>query len=106
MPDDSVTITEDAARHRFEIAVDGTVAGFIDYHDRGNRRSILHTDIDSSYEGKGLGGKLARHVLDDARAHGLDVLPHCPFVRSYIANHRDYVDLVPEADRPQFGLDG
>ena len=98
-------VTDNPSEHRFEISVDGAPAGYVDYHDRGKRRSFTHTVIDDAYEGQGLGSKLVRSVLDDARAHGFDVLPHCPFVRSYIDRHRDdYLDLVPEADRAQFDL--
>jgi predicted GNAT family acetyltransferase len=98
-------VTDNPAEHRFDITVDGALAGYADYHDRGKRRSFTHTVIDDAYEGQGLGSKLVRSVLDDARAHGFDVLPYCPFVRSYIDRHRDdYLDLVPEADRAQFDL--
>jgi predicted GNAT family acetyltransferase len=43
-------------------------------------------------------------VLDDAREHGQQVLPYCPFVRSYIERHQEYADLVPAAERERFGL--
>jgi len=39
-------VTDKAEDHRYEIAVDGKVAGFIDYHDRGERRALNHTEID------------------------------------------------------------
>ena len=33
------------------------------------------------------------------------MLPFCPFVNSYIAEHRDeYLDLVPESHREEFDL--
>jgi predicted GNAT family acetyltransferase len=32
------------------------------------------------------------------------VLPFCPFVNDFIARHREYVDLVPENHRQEFGL--
>jgi hypothetical protein len=32
------------------------------------------------------------------------VLPYCPFVRSWIAGHREYADLVPGDRRAQFDL--
>ena len=100
-----VNVRDDAEAHRFEILVDGTVAGFAEYHDHGNRRTFTHTVIDDAFEGQGLGSQLVRHVLDDARSSGKDVIPVCPFVRSYIAGHRDqYVDLVPESDRGKFDL--
>jgi uncharacterized protein len=43
---------------------------------------------------QGLGGQLARAALDDVRGRGLAVRPDCPFIRSWIAKHPDYADLV------------
>ena len=99
-------VTDKAEDHRYEIAVDGKVAGFIDYHDRGERRALNHTEIDPAYEGQGLASTIARGALDDIRARGLVVLPYCPFVRSFIDKHREeYLDLVPDADRQKFNLE-
>ena len=98
-------VTDNAEQHRYEISVDGEVAGFVDYHDRGERRALNHTEIDPAYEGQGLASRIARAALDDIRARGMVVLPYCPFVRSYIDKHRDdYVDLVPESEREKFNL--
>ena len=100
-------VVERAAEHRFEIVVDGKVAGFSEYHDRAGRRAFMHTEIDPGYEGQGLASQLVRFELDDARSHGMPVLPYCPFVRSYIARHRDdYIDLVPDTEREEFDLAG
>ena len=99
-------ITDNVDASRYELTVDGAVAGYVEYHDHGNRRALNHTVVEPAYEGQGVGSTLARGVLDDARARGLDVLPYCPFIRSYIARHRDaYVDLVPRQDRAKFDLD-
>ena len=89
---------------RFEMYEDGELAGFAEYHLYGNRLALLHTEIDTRFQGRGLGGKLIRHVLDDARSGGRVVLPYCRFTRGWIANHPDYVDLVPEAHRALFDL--
>jgi hypothetical protein len=98
-------VVENAKSHRFEILVDGEVAGFTDYHDRGNRRAFTHTETEAGYEGHGLASMLVAALIDDARAKGLAVLPYCPFVRDYIEHHRDdYVDLVPAEERAKFGL--
>jgi predicted GNAT family acetyltransferase len=45
-----------------------------------------------------------RTALSNARAEGLAVRPFCPFVRSYIAAHPEYVDLVPEDMRAKLEL--
>jgi hypothetical protein len=58
----------------------------------------------SRVEGQGLGSQLVRTALSEARSDRLSVLPFCPFVRSYIAGHTAYLDLVPEATRATFEL--
>jgi len=101
----STTVRDNPELHRFEIGVDGELAGFAAYHDHAGRRTFTHTEIGDAYEGHGLGSTLIRHVLDDARERGVEVIPVCPFVRAYIADHPDeYVDLVPEPMRAKFDL--
>ena len=91
-------------QHRFEILADGQVAGFAAYQLRGQEILFTHTEVDDAYEGKGLGSVLVRHALDSARERGLDVLPLCPFVRSWIGRHPDYLPLVPESARAKYQL--
>ena len=92
-------------RDRFEIVVDGAVAGFAAYRRTPGTVEFLHTEIDPAFEGRGLGSTLVRAALDDVRREGLAVLPSCPFVRRYVGRHREYVDLVPAAERGRFGLE-
>ena len=66
--------------------------------------ALPHTEIDPSVGGRGLGTALVAGVLDAARERGLHVLPYCSFVRHYIQQHAELVDLVAEEDRPHFGL--
>jgi hypothetical protein len=56
--------------------------------------TIPHTEVQSRFEGQGLGARLARFVLDDARERGLRVVPRCPFIAAYIKRHPEYADLV------------
>ncbi|GAA4228630.1 GNAT family N-acetyltransferase [Actinomadura meridiana] len=90
----STEITDNSARNRYEISLDGDVAGFVEY-ERGDSALVLaHTEVGSDYEGKGVGSSLARGVLDDVRAKGLSVVPLCPFIRKWIEKHPDYQDMV------------
>lgn len=82
---------------RFEIVADGAAAGHLRYRDEDGVRTFIHTQIDSKFEGRGLGGRLVREALDQTRAAGLQVEPECPFVRSFIERHPDYADLVAAA---------
>ncbi len=91
-------------RSRFEIRVDGDVAGFTEYRRRPQLIAFIHTLTDPRFEGQGLASNLVRTALSEARAEGLSVLPFCPFVRGYIARHTEYLDLVPEDMRARFDL--
>jgi uncharacterized protein len=99
------TVTDVAIRRRFEIAVDGTVVGFAEYRRRPGVISFIHTEIDSTRNGEGLGTMLVKTALDTARAERLAVQPYCPFVQHFIKRHRDYLDLVPAERRADFALD-
>jgi uncharacterized protein len=84
--------------------VDGQLAGFLVYRARQGLLALVHTEVETPFEGRGLGSRLARFALDQARAENLAVLPFCPFVDGWMKRHRDYVDLVPPAYRANFGL--
>ena len=91
-------------RSRFEIRVDGEVAGFTEYRRRPGAIAFIHTETDPRFEGRGLGSALVRDALSEARGRRLAVLAFCPFVRGYTARHTEDLDLVPEAMRANFDL--
>jgi predicted GNAT family acetyltransferase len=99
-----IEIADNAEGHRYEIRSDGELAGFLTYRSQLELIELVHTEIDEEFEGRGLGSQLISFALDDARERGLAVLPLCPFVNDYIQRHRQYVDLVPEGRRGDFGL--
>ena len=99
-----VEVTDNPDKARFEIVADGELAGFVQYHLRDGEIAFTHTQTDDRFRGHGLGGRLVRESLDQARARHLVVLPYCPFVNSWIASHPEYADLVPAGRREQFGL--
>ena len=90
---------------RFEIRVDGELAGFTEYRRRPGLIAFTHTLIDPRFEGRGMASRLVQAALSEARSAGLAVLPFCPFVRAYIADHsEEYLDLVPDDLRKAFEL--
>ncbi len=99
-----VEVTDNPDKARFEIAADGELAGFAQYHLRDGVIAFTHTQTDDRFRGHGLGGRLVQASLDAVRARHLAVLPYCPFVQSWITAHREYADLIPDGRREQFGL--
>ncbi|MBI1204397.1 MAG: N-acetyltransferase [Rhodopseudomonas sp.] len=86
-------VRDNAARQRFELDAEGYTA-FSDYRRDGNILIIRHTEVPAALNGKGIGSRLARGLLDLARAEGAKVKPLCPFVKAYIDKHPDYADLL------------
>ncbi|MFB4304457.1 GNAT family N-acetyltransferase [Actinomadura sp. NTSP31] len=90
----STEITDNAGQGRYEIRVDGDLAGFAEYERRDGAVVFTHTEVVPAFEGKGVGSSLARGALDDVRAKGEPVVPLCPFIKKWIDKHADYQDLV------------
>jgi predicted GNAT family acetyltransferase len=99
-----IKVNDVPAVNRFEITVDGELAGFAEYDRYEKEIAFLHTEIDPAFEGKGLGSQLVREALESVREQKLEVLPYCAFVRAWIARHPEYVELVRESRRPRFGF--
>ncbi|MCW2635251.1 MAG: hypothetical protein JWQ99_1618 [Blastococcus sp.] len=90
---------------RFEVRLDDRVVGLASYHIDGTVMTLPHTEVDPSVGGRGIGTALVAGVLDAARERGLNVLPYCSFIRHYIQQHPETMDLVAVDDRPHFGLE-
>jgi len=103
-PTAGVRVVDAPERSRYEVRVEGETAGYAEYRRRPDLIAFIHTMIDPRFEGRGLASQLVREALSEARSDHLSVLPFCPFVRSYIARHAEYLDLVPDAMRPKFDL--
>lgn len=100
-----MAVTVDNPREeRYEISVDGELAGFAEYRGRGAVRAFTHTEIDRRFAGRGLATELVRAALDDARRQGVRVVPTCAFVRRFLIEYREYLDLVDAHIRAAFGL--
>jgi predicted GNAT family acetyltransferase len=99
-----IDVADAPERDRYEVSVDGEVVGFSAYRARPGLIAFVHTEVDERFEGRGLGDRLIRFALEDARARGLAVLPFCPFVKAFIEGHREFEALVPDTYREQFGL--
>ena len=88
------TVTDNRSRSRYEVVIDGEVAGFAEYVDDGDRVEMPHTLVEHEHRGKGLAAVVVRHALDDLRARGRTVVPSCWSVQRCIDEHPESADLV------------
>jgi hypothetical protein len=91
----NIVVANVPAELHYEARDGETLAGLAAYLlTRNDLIVFTHTEVEDGYEGKGIGSRLARFALDDARARGLGVVPLCPFIKGWIERHPDYADLV------------
>ncbi|MCL3818324.1 GNAT family N-acetyltransferase [Aeromicrobium wangtongii] len=97
-------IHDNALDSRFEITVDGELAGYVDYRKHGDEYALPHTRVYPQFEGQGIGGQLVAGALSEIAARGGTVLPYCPFVPKVIRDNPEFRELVPADQRSTFGL--
>jgi predicted GNAT family acetyltransferase len=76
-----------------------------DYTQDGNVRSFTHTGVEAAHQRQGLAAELIDFALREAQEAKLEVLPYCSYVRDYISQHPQYLELVPPESRSGFGLE-
>ncbi|SNC64177.1 hypothetical protein SAMN05445756_1059 [Kytococcus aerolatus] len=91
-----LTIEDVPAARRFEARKGDDVVGRIDYELDGPRIEFPHTWTDPKHRGEGIAAQLVEAALAGAREAGLKVVPTCPYVRDYIAEHGEHQDLLAE----------
>jgi hypothetical protein len=93
----SVEVRNNPQWTRYEVLVDGAVAGTAHYSVYEGSLVFDHTVIDEAYAGRGLGRVLAQGSLDDVRARGQRIVPLCEFIAGFLAKNPDYDDVVDHA---------
>ena len=82
---------------RYEIHVDGEVAGFTEAKERDDDVLVFpHTVIDDAYGGQGLGQVLAAGALDDVRRRGVGIVVTCEYLTRFLEKHPEYHDLLAQ----------
>ena len=88
-------VEDDPARRRFEILVDGALAGFTAYRLRGPDVLVFtHTEVAAAFRGMGVGEALVRGALEEVRRRGSRVVLRCPFMAAFVDRHPEYADLL------------
>ncbi|WP_280473267.1 GNAT family N-acetyltransferase, partial [Nocardia cyriacigeorgica] len=95
----STEVRNNTALERFEIYVDGAIAGYAEYQDTNAERAFVHTEIYSQYEGQGYGRVVVETALNQTRAphHGARTI--FPKVRHILETRPQNQPMVPQLAR-------
>ena len=91
------TVSNNAAQHRFELAVDGHIAAAY-YEKSGDVITFEHTEVPAELGGKGIGSKLVKGALPEIpRIPAIEIMFCNPLVRKMI--HEGDDRKLPDAIR-------
>ncbi|MFG1790511.1 GNAT family N-acetyltransferase [Nocardia sp. NPDC049149] len=100
----STEVRLNTALERFEIHVDGAIAGYVEYQDTQSERAFVHTEIYPKFEGHGYGRELVEAALNSTARDKLGALPMCPMVHHFIETRPEYLVMVPHWARDGLNL--
>jgi predicted GNAT family acetyltransferase len=83
----AVTVADNPSEHRYEVRLGDRIVGHTEYELGDHRIVFVHTEVDPSVEGQGIGSRLARDAIADARSRNLAVAATCPFITAYLRRH-------------------
>jgi NAD+ kinase len=99
LPDASeARVVDNFEEQRYEIILGGETVGTLDYRRRAAHIELLDTEIEQTFAGRGLAGRLATAALEDARTRATPVRVTCPFVTGYLERHPEYSDLLVDEE--------
>lgn len=97
-PNAPYSIRHDADGQVFELLDGDQVIGELNYLEahRANGEpawNLIHTGVRPDYRNQGLASDLVRRAMDEAREHGLKIIPTCPYIRVWLRKNADYQSL-------------
>jgi predicted GNAT family acetyltransferase len=93
--EDTITVANEEKKHRYELRDGDDVVGVLTYRIPDDQHvDLVHTEVSDAYGGRGLAGKLVAFAIADLSARGKRIIPHCPYVQSWLKKHPGYGDIT------------
>ncbi|MGL5734066.1 MAG: GNAT family N-acetyltransferase [Beijerinckiaceae bacterium] len=90
----TVEFEDQGKRGRYVIAQGGLAAEMTVTKISEKLWIVDHTQVPPEWGGKGIGQKIAAHVVEDARAAGRTLRATCPFFLAQATRHPEWQDVV------------
>ncbi len=79
----------------FKATIDGRDAGKMTFTRRGdNEITIDHTEVNSEYQGKGVGKAMVEKSAEYAREENLKIIPNCSYAKKVMERSSGFDDVL------------
>lgn len=93
---ESNILTNNSTEGRFEMEVDGAIA-FIKFKTMPDAVALLHTEVPSVLEGRGVATALVEKTLMYLEERNQKIAPICPYVSAFLKRHPDWQRIVVQS---------
>ncbi len=93
----SITREDRATGGRYVGHVEGKPEAEMTFSKAGDKILIIdHTAVPDELGGMGIGKALVEHMVMDARARDLRIVPLCPFTKAMLQRHKEWQDILKD----------
>lgn len=89
-----VRVIHRSADQVYAAIIDGRQIASFRYELVNGRIIVLTTTVVPEFRGRGIADDLIADALDDIREQGLQITVRCPIVAAFIAENRQFADLI------------
>jgi predicted GNAT family acetyltransferase len=97
----SIVREDEAGGGRYVAIVDGLESEMTFVRAKRGKADLMtvdHTGVPRALSGRGVGLALVARAVEDARAEGFRIVPHCSFVRVMLQRHKEWRDVLADQD--------
>ncbi|GAA5228534.1 hypothetical protein [Paeniglutamicibacter antarcticus] len=88
-------IENNQEQHRYQLFVQGDLAGFVQYSMRKNELWVHYVQLKRRYKSEETIEFLLLHIVDEVRRKRLALMPFCPAMRLFVVERPEFTALVP-----------
>lgn len=90
---EDVALQDNESAQCFELWIDDQ-RSFIEYETRDKKVYLVHTEVPSTMEGRGIAAALVEKTFQHLEKQGKKAVPHCAYIQTFLRRHPEWERIV------------